>query len=166
MEQKFNIKLVGGLFLFISLLVVAGCAAYKLEPLTANHPAHPETLAASEPPMSRTLAYTKADIPSAQSVQAASEDMKMDMTKEKHGAGAAGAKAPQTAVGEGSVIAVVPSSGQIVLEHGMIKDFMDAMTMGYKVESNSILEGLKQGDKVRFTIDIDKKAIVKIEKMK
>jgi Cu/Ag efflux protein CusF len=40
------------------------------------------------------------------------------------------------------------------------------MTMGYRVEPPSLLEGLKFGDKVRFTIDVPKKAIVKIEKIK
>jgi len=43
---------------------------------------------------------------------------------------------------------------------------MDAMTMGYRVEPPSLLEGLKSGDQVRFTIDVQNKAIVKIEKMK
>ena len=40
------------------------------------------------------------------------------------------------------------------------------MTMGYRVEPPSQLEGLKAGDQVRFTIDVPKKAIVKIEKLK
>jgi Cu/Ag efflux protein CusF len=72
--------------------------------------------------------------------------------------------APQTVVADGKVIATVPNASQIVVEHGEIKGFMDAMTMGYRVEPPSLLEGLKSGDKVRFTIDVPKKAIVKIEK--
>jgi Cu/Ag efflux protein CusF len=71
----------------------------------------------------------------------------------------------KTVVGEGKVIATVPSASQIVVEHGEIKGFMEAMTMGYRVDPPTLLEGLKQGDKVRFTIDVPKKAIVKIEKM-
>jgi Cu/Ag efflux protein CusF len=43
---------------------------------------------------------------------------------------------------------------------------MDAMTMGYKVSSRSLLKGVKPGDKVRFTIDTEKRAITKIEKLK
>jgi Cu/Ag efflux protein CusF len=71
----------------------------------------------------------------------------------------------KTAIGEGKVIATVPSANQIVVEHGEIKDFMDAMTMGYRVEPPSLLEGLKTGDRVRFTIDVPKKSIIKIEKL-
>ena len=68
-------------------------------------------------------------------------------------------------VGVGKVVATVPNASQIVVDHEEIKDFMEAMTMGYRVDPPSLLEGLKFGDKVRFTIDVPKKAIVKIEKM-
>jgi len=158
-------KIIGESIAMFLLFVLAGCAPYSLEPLTGNHPAQPEALAAPQPPMSKTLAYTQADKPSALPVQAASMDLKMEMMKDGHGSSAAAASAPGTAVGEGSIVAVVPSSGQIVLEHGAIKGFMDAMTMGYRVESPVLLEGLKQGDKVRFTISIEKKTIIKVEKL-
>jgi Cu/Ag efflux protein CusF len=146
------------LFVFPFLL---GCAAYKLEPLTANHPAHPEAMAAPKQPLSKTLAYTSADVPSAQGTAAAA-------TQEGgHDAHHPGAPSPQqAAVGEGKIVATVPNANQLVVEHGEIKGFMDAMTMGYRVDPPSLLEGLKPGDKVRFTIDVPKKAIVKIEKMK
>jgi Cu/Ag efflux protein CusF len=68
--------------------------------------------------------------------------------------------------GEGKVIALAPDADQVVIDHGEIKGFMDAMTMGYRVDPPSILEGLSAGDKVRFTLDTQQKAIVKIEKMK
>jgi Cu/Ag efflux protein CusF len=68
--------------------------------------------------------------------------------------------------GEGTVIALVTGSHQIVVDHDEIKGFMDAMTMGYNVNSPSLLKGLKPGDKVRFTIDTEKHAITKIEKLK
>jgi Cu/Ag efflux protein CusF len=42
---------------------------------------------------------------------------------------------------------------------------MDAMTMGYRIEPSSLLEGLKPGDKVRFTIDVQKRTITQIEKL-
>jgi Cu/Ag efflux protein CusF len=43
---------------------------------------------------------------------------------------------------------------------------MAAMTMGYRVEPASLMDGLTAGDKIRFTIDVPSNAIVKIEKTK
>jgi Cu/Ag efflux protein CusF len=126
-----------------------------LPPLSVNHPANPEATAVAARTTSKTLAYTRADIPSAQPVVASAAPQAQ--------AAAQGEK--QTVVGEGKVIATVPNASQIVVEHGEIKGFMDAMTMGYRVEPPSLLEGLKSGDKVRFTIDVPKKAIIKIEKV-
>jgi Cu/Ag efflux protein CusF len=139
-----------------ALLLSAGCAAYQVEPLSANHPAYPEAAAAPERPASKTLAYTRADIPSPQPVSA--------MPAEQPGQQSAQTE-QKTVVADGKVIATVPNASQIVVEHGDIKGFMEAMTMGYRVDPPSLLEGLKFGDKVRFTIDVPKKAIVKIEKM-
>lgn len=67
--------------------------------------------------------------------------------------------------GEGKVIALVTGSHQIVVDHEEIKGFMDAMTMGYPVEPK-LIQGLKPGDKIRFTIDTEKRSITKIEKLK
>jgi L-cysteine S-thiosulfotransferase len=72
---------------------------------------------------------------------------------------------PKSVSGEGKIVAVVPESAQIVLQHDEIKDFMDAMTMGYKVSSPSLLKAAKPGDKVRFTIDTEKLVITKIVKI-
>ena len=129
-------------------LMLSGCAAYELQPLSMNHPANPEATAVPVRAVSKTLAYTRADIPSTQPVA----DAAMAQGE------------PQTVVADGKVIATVPNASQIVVEHGEIKGFMDAMTMGYRVDPPSLLDGLKSGDKVRFTIDVPKKAIVKIEK--
>jgi Cu/Ag efflux protein CusF len=74
--------------------------------------------------------------------------------------------APKTVSGAGKVVALVPGDGEIVLEHGEIRNFMDAMTMGYKVASRALLKGLKPGDRVRFTIDTDSRVIRKIEKLR
>jgi Cu/Ag efflux protein CusF len=68
-------------------------------------------------------------------------------------------------VGEGRVIAVVPASGEIVVAHGEIKGFMEPMTMGYQIDHPSLLEGVQAGDSVRFTIDTQQKAIVRLEKL-
>jgi Cu/Ag efflux protein CusF len=40
------------------------------------------------------------------------------------------------------------------------------MTMGYRLDPPSLLDGLKQGDTVRFTIDVRGRAIIAIEKVK
>lgn len=143
----------------IFLLLVAGCASYQLEPLTTNHPAHPEAMAAPERPVSKTLAYTQADIPSAQPVSAAAAAQQGGQE-----GGVPGGQ--QTVVGEGKVVATVPNANQLVVEHGEIKGFMGPMTMGYQVDPPALLKELKAGDQVRFTIDVQKKTIVKIEKMK
>jgi Cu/Ag efflux protein CusF len=72
--------------------------------------------------------------------------------------------APKTVSAEGFVIALVPESHEIVVEHSDIKGFMDAMTMGYKVSSPAMLRSLKPGDRVYFTIDTEKRVITKISK--
>lgn len=140
--------------------LIAGCAAYDMPPLAKTHPAHAGAMVSQESPVSRTLAYTRADMPSRQPVMA-------QAVKQEGRVGAlAAAAAPQSVEGEGKVVATVPSSRQIIVEHGEIKGFMDAMTMGYRTEPASLLEGLKFGDRIRFTIDVANKAIVKIEKIK
>jgi mono/diheme cytochrome c family protein len=73
---------------------------------------------------------------------------------------------PTSVTGEGKVIAVEPSSQELVVKHGVIKGFMEPMTMGYKVSPPSLLKRLKAGDTVRFTIDTAQKTIVKLEKLK
>lgn len=64
--------------------------------------------------------------------------------------------------GVGIVIAVDSRRSQLVVDHEEIKGFMAAMIMGYKVAPASLLRGLEAGRRVRFTIDADKEAIVKI----
>jgi mono/diheme cytochrome c family protein len=73
---------------------------------------------------------------------------------------------PKFVTGEGTVTVVTPQKQRIVLEHGEIKGFMEAMTMGYKVHPASLLTHVKPGDKIRFTIDTEARAITKIEALK
>jgi Cu(I)/Ag(I) efflux system protein CusF len=140
----------------LSLVAFTGCAAYTPAALTTQHPAHPEAVVGPELPASTTLAYQPADIPSLQPVTA----------HVRPGASSSGAKGGQAVVGEGKVIAVVPASSEIVLTHGAIAGFMDAMTMGYPAQPASLLEGVQAGDTVRFTIDTEQKAIVTLEKVR
>lgn len=154
--MKWKVLLTGMVGLFLS-----GCAAYQLQPLNENHPAYIGKVPIQERTVSKTLAYTKADIPSPQPMverpstqQGGHEGHQMEGGAQK------------TVTGEGKVVATVPNSGQVVVDHAEIKGFMGAMTMGYPVEPPTQLEGIKPGDQVRFTIDVPKKMIVKIEKLK
>jgi Cu/Ag efflux protein CusF len=79
---------------------------------------------------------------------------------------AAATTLPPSVTGDGTVIAVVPATQQLVVEHGDIPGFMGAMTMGYKVAPPALLNTLTAGERVRFTIDTRQQAIVKIEKLK
>lgn len=68
-----------------------------------------------------------------------------------HPAGAAQAAAPQS---EGEVRKVDLAQGKITLRHGPLANLdMPAMTMVFAVTDKKMLEGLKQGDKVRFTAE-------------
>ncbi len=64
--------------------------------------------------------------------------------------------------GVGVIIAVLPRMGRVVVDHEEIKDFMAAMKMSYVVSPATLLRSVTPGDKVRFTIDADKRAIVGI----
>jgi Cu/Ag efflux protein CusF len=144
----------------VGLVVYTGCAAYSPPPLSTEHPAHPEAMAAPEPPRSTTLAYGPADRPSPQPASA------MAAHGMSHGAHAAAQERPTSVVGEGTVIAVVPGSSQLVVDHQEIIGFMGAMTMGYTIHPPSLLDPLKAGDLIRFTIDTQQNAITPIEKRK
>jgi Cu/Ag efflux protein CusF len=146
----------GRAVLAIATLALAGCAAYQPPPLTAAHPAHPDAPVAREAPASKTLAYTRADTEAVRVVAPSAP---------AHGAHGAPAAAAKTVVGEGEVVATTPASSQIVLDHAEIKGFMDAMTMGYRIDPPSLLATVKPGDRIRFTIDVDRRTIVHIEKL-
>ncbi|MFQ5539936.1 MAG: multicopper oxidase domain-containing protein [Candidatus Binatia bacterium] len=64
--------------------------------------------------------------------------------------------------GVGEVVLADQRKGQIVVDHQEIPGFMAAMIMGYPVTPPSPLKGLKAGDRIRFTIDADQQAIIKI----
>lgn len=72
----------------------------------------------------------------------------------------------KSVTGEAKVIAVVSDKNEIVLEHGQLKGFMDAMTMGYRVSSPALIKELKAGDQIHFSIDTDKRIITKVAKVK
>ena len=143
--------------LIVAALAFAGCATYQPPSLTIAHPAHPDAAAAPIRPASQTLAYTRSDAGAIRTFTRAAP------TPGDHRPPAAGAAT--TVVGEGEVVATTPASGQIVIEHGKIEGFMDAMTMGYRADPPSLLATVKPGEKIRFTIDVDRRAIVHIERL-
>ena len=145
---------------FIGLIFSAlpGCATYELQPLTMTHPANAQAAAAPAVPTSKTLAYSQADLPTINATGAPQSGREGPHPDAK-------SKNQKNVVGEGKVIATVPSASQLVVEHGEIKGFMDAMTMGYKVTSPGLLKGMRPGDTVQFTIDTDKRVISKITKV-
>ena len=67
--------------------------------------------------------------------------------------------------GIGVIIAVLPRKSRVVVDHEEITDFMAAMEMSYMVSPATLLKGITAGDKVRFTIDADKRAIVDIDRI-
>lgn len=55
---------------------------------------------------------------------------------------------------DGEVRKIERDSGKITLRHGEVANLkMRAMTMPWKVKDMAMLDGLKVGDKVRFTAD-------------
>ena len=147
----------GPALLIVTTLVLTGCAVYDPPPLSALHPAHPDAPVAREAPASQSLAYTVADVAAIRP---------SDRTPPSHADHRPpGGGSGKTVVGEGEVVATTPASSQIVVDHAEIKGFMEAMTMGYRTDPPSLLATVKPGDRIRFTIDVDRRAIVHIEKL-
>ena len=67
--------------------------------------------------------------------------------------------------GTGVIIATDTRASRVVVDHGEIKGYMAAMIMGFAVDPPALLEGLMEGDRVRFTIDAKKNAIVRFERI-
>lgn len=149
----------GSVALLVAALALAGCAGYRPEPLAVSHPAHPDAPGAPPPPPSRTLAHAPSDRHVARPAPEAA-----GRAPERSSQPARPAPAARV-VGEGEVVTTVPAASQIVLDHEAIAGFMEAMTMGYRVDPPSLLTGLREGDRVRFTIDVERRAIVAIEKL-
>jgi Cu/Ag efflux protein CusF len=61
------------------------------------------------------------------------------------------------------VVAAVPRVGRLIVDHEEIPGFMAAMEMSYPVTPPSLLDGINPGDKIGFTVDASKSAIVAVE---
>lgn len=75
------------------------------------------------------------------------------------------ADAPKLFHGVGKVTAVDAPSGFITLKHEAIPGLMDAMEMQFEAKPATILDGLKVGDKVEFTINGKTWALLAIGKI-
>jgi Cu/Ag efflux protein CusF len=65
---------------------------------------------------------------------------------------AASATAPMT---DGEVRKIDRSTGKLTLRHGRIENLdMPGMTMVFRVSDPALLEGLKEGDKLRFKAEM------------
>ncbi len=60
---------------------------------------------------------------------------------------------PEILKGEGIVEKVVIPDRRVVIAHEDIPGFMDAMTMSFEVDKPSLLQVLKPGDHIRFTLE-------------
>jgi Cu/Ag efflux protein CusF len=76
---------------------------------------------------------------------------------------AALAATPTLHRGTGVVVATAPRVGRLIVNHEEIKGYMAAMEMSFAVTPTSLLSGLNPGDRIDFTIDAAKSAIVGIE---
>jgi len=64
------------------------------------------------------------------------------------------ATAPHAAKSEGEVRKVDKSAGKVTIRHGPLANLdMPAMTMVFRVKDPSMLDQVKEGDRIKFTAD-------------
>ncbi len=107
-----------------------------------------------QPPPGSGPLDLKVQAPQAPAAQPQAEAPKREAQATPTPAPQATSNAPLVA---GTVRKVDPASGKVTLDHARIPNIdMDAMTMAYKVRSPALLQGVKAGDKVRFSAeDVD-----------
>lgn len=52
----------------------------------------------------------------------------------------------------GKIIGKDPMTGLAMIQHDAVKDYMDAMTMSYKIPDEKLYESLKPGDEIDATL--------------
>ncbi len=58
-----------------------------------------------------------------------------------------------TFIGRGVVKDILPKERQVIIAHEAIPGFMDAMTMGFEVKEERLLEGIAKDQEVTFTVE-------------
>jgi Cu/Ag efflux protein CusF len=71
----------------------------------------------------------------------------------KHGSTAAKPAVADAAMGDAVVKKIDKAGKKITLAHGALPNGMPAMTMAYAVKDATLLDGLKEGQKIRFATD-------------
>jgi Cu/Ag efflux protein CusF len=78
-----------------------------------------------------------------------------------HAHGAPATKAASSEMYEGQVRRVNKDTRRVTLAHGPMKAFdMPAMTMAFPVKDPALLANLKEGDKVRFAVEMSGENLV------
>jgi protein SCO1/2 len=54
---------------------------------------------------------------------------------------------------------VLPQERQVIIAHEDIPGFMQAMTMGFEVKEESLLEGIEKGEEVTFRVEKTKDSL-------
>ena len=159
------------------LLVSACTLGPVLPPPGSDHPASPEAADAPVPSRMSALDVDASELiedegaPAAPSYADHGDVMEHQHSMESMEDGEPLARAEPASQdrrlyeGIGVIIAVLPGKSRMVINHADIKDFMAAMEMSYMVSPATLLQGLNPGDKVRFTIDADKRAIVDVSRL-
>ena len=105
--------------------------------------------------------------PQAKSPQAQTQSAGTEPSRQTAPLQAAAAAQPSAGAkvfnGEGVVEGVDRSIDTIQINHGDIKGYMPAMSMPYRVKDKAMLDLVKPGDKVTFTLEDTSKGAVLIE---
>ena len=80
-------------------------------------------------------------------------DRGKNQSNQKNVSGPAAAVETTTYLGVGVVKSINPQRPSIEIDHQDIKGLMPAMTMEFYVRDKSLLEGLKTGDQIDFTLE-------------
>jgi thiol-disulfide isomerase/thioredoxin/Cu/Ag efflux protein CusF len=75
-------------------------------------------------------------------------------TEAATGADAGAEVESETHEANGTIRSITPSKTFVVIEHGTIPGFMDAMSMPFAVKDTGVVEGFAPGDSVRFTLTV------------
>lgn len=76
-------------------------------------------------------------------------------------------KPPETFKASGTVISIPPGKRNIIVRHGDIPGFMDAMTMPFPVKDSTVLKDIAVKDSISFIIQIkdQQTSVTRIQKV-